>query len=71
VLVAEETVVRHDETVPRSATLGDPDRCAAPRLASRPRLTLRSTTVILADGTLRETSTITVVVVRVVVAIAP
>jgi hypothetical protein len=57
--------------VPRSATLGDPDRCAAPRLASRPRLTLRSTTVILADGTLRETSTITVVVVRVVVAIAP
>jgi hypothetical protein len=57
--------------VPRSATLGDPGRRAAPRLASRPRLTLRSTTVILADGTLRETSTITVVVVRVVVAIAP
>jgi hypothetical protein len=57
--------------VPRSATLGDPGRRTAPRLASRPRLTLRSTPVILADGTLRETSTITVVVVRVVVAIAP
>jgi hypothetical protein len=43
----------------------------AHRLASRLRLTLRSIAVILADGTLRETSIITVVVVRVVVAIAP
>jgi hypothetical protein len=46
-------------------------RCITQRLASRPRITLRSTAVILADGTFRETSIITVVVVRVVVAIAP
>ena len=43
----------------------------AHRLASRLQLTLRSIAVILADGTLRETSIMTVVVVRVVVAIAP